>query len=161
MKTLLATIKSLGNVNVSMTNTKESCVISVKPSTNGIKDEAARIIKPFTITIDENDSEQEICVLIEEFVPKAVEKVSNIKAYEDSIDAAEKSKKENKEAEEKFEKAYKEILKMLDPKEPKDETKHTKKFNEFKENFSSNEKFKEVEKMFNDKYQSIDLFSKL
>lgn len=168
MKTLLATIKQLGNVNVSITNTSESTCISIKPVISHIKDEAVKIIKPFTITLDQNDSEEDICKLILEFVPKAVEKVNNIKAYEESLDKAESEKKEAKSAadekeklKKEFEKDFKSMEECLDPKSPKDETKHTNKFNEFKEKYSSEPKFKDIEKMFNEKYQSLDLFSQI
>lgn len=174
MKTFLETIKSLGSVNASITTTTSREVfISVKPNTVGLKDDALKNLKPFVMTVNPMDTEEEVCKLIEKYVPQAVEVVDSIREYEESVaktDAekkaakAEKEKKEKAEAEMKkdFE-AFKSLLNSVkDGNEQKDETRHQMRLVDLKKHKDIkgyDKLFSDVQTLFNDIYVSLDLFS--
>lgn len=159
MKTLFKLLKTTGNLNASFTIKDGDGVISIRPITDGIKDDAVSHIRDLTIRFDENDSEMDLVTLLEGHIPKAVEKVTTIKSFQEGLEKAESEKKENKLKQEKAKKAIEALEKALDPKTEKKESEHTKMFNEFKEEFKTHKNFSKIEKMFNDKYVSLDLFN--
>jgi hypothetical protein len=172
MKTLFNIIKSLGNVRVAISQTEEKLTISLIPDITGIKDEAVKLLQPLHISARLEDTEEQICDLILEFAPKAIEELDSMRVYQEAIDkmANEKAEaKAKKELEDKLKKEFKDSVsaleKAFDKNEPKDEEKHTKMFLEFKDKFKDiagfNTVCNDLQKAFNEKYVSFDLFSQI
>ena len=165
MKTIFNTLKKLGNLTAVITSQDGITTISIKPSTTGITDAAVKLIRPLNISINEIDTEEEVCDLIEKHIPAAVETVNGIKSYEDSIKKAESEKAESKVKDEivsKMKKEHKEYLDLITSDE-NDKTKHQKLIEKFNKNYSELEEFKslfnELNSKYNEKYAEADLFS--
>lgn len=160
MKTIFNTLKKLGNLTAVITSQDGITTISIKPSTTGITDAAVKLIRPLNISINEIDTEEEVCDLIEKHIPAAVETVNGIKSYEDSIKKAESKVKD--EIVSKMKKEHKEYLDLITSDE-NDKTKHQKLIEKFNKNYSELEEFKslfnELNSKYNEKYAQADLFS--
>lgn len=164
MKTIFETLKSLGNVTAVISTTNAFTQISVRPNTVGIDDPALDYIKPFQVRIEETDTEEDVCNLILEHLPKAIKVVDSIKQYEESVKLAntqkaeEKAKAEVEKKElEKLNKEYAALKEILES-DVMDEFDHTKALNKFKTTFSNAKMINELEDIYNKKYNKLTLF---
>ena len=84
-------------------------VASVMPSVSGVKDKAVERITPLCMTGTPEDFDESFIEKLKEGLPDAVGLVSNIKEYEDGLEAAKKNSEMAKKAKDEKDKAKKEF----------------------------------------------------